>query len=87
MNTIPEGFSEGMFRDRKYGITKNIFNQGKSLKIYGKELGGKDFISLNYYSTKTKNLLKPCEMPEERVIDFLKNVVIMNNKIKIDEHK
>lgn len=87
MYTIPEGFSEGMFRDRKYGITKTIFNQGKSLKIYGKELGGTDFISLNYYNTKTKDLLKPCEMPQERVIDFLENVVIMNNKIKTDGHK
>ncbi len=71
---IPEGYSEGVFQDKKYGITKTIFNDGKSIKLYGEELGGNDFISLNYYITKKKELLKPCEMPEAKVRDFLKHV-------------
>ena len=71
---IPEGYSEGFYQDRKYGITKTSFNNGKSIKLYGEELGGNDFISLNYYLTKKSELLKPCEMPEAKVRDFLRHV-------------
>ena len=76
ISRIPEGYSEGIYKDRKYGITRTNFNSGKSLKIYAKELGGTDFISLNYYSTKNAELLKPCEMPESKVIQFLKEIRI-----------
>ncbi len=73
---IPEGYSIGNYRKRSYGITKTIFNKGKSYKVFAEELGGKDFISLNFYSTESDDLLKPCEMPEHKVIHFLQNVVI-----------
>ena len=71
---FPEGYSEGFYKGVKYGITKTVFNQGHSFKIYAKELCGTNFISLNYYLTGKNELLKPCEMPEEKVIDFLKYV-------------
>lgn len=68
---IPEGYTIGLFRNKKYGITKQTFNDGKSFKVFGKELEGADFISLNYYVTKKQDLLRPCEMPQEKVIEFL----------------
>lgn len=77
IHVIPEGYSEGRYMQRKYGITKTTFNQGKSFKIYAQELGGQDFISLNYYITSTDEKLKPCEMPDVKVIDFLQNVVLI----------
>ncbi len=77
---IPEGYSEGIYNDRKYGISKTIFNKGDSFKIYSEELGGNDFISLNYYITKEKNFMKPCEMPEQKVKHFLENVIINSRK-------
>jgi hypothetical protein len=80
IDKIKEGYSEGVYNDRKYGITKTIFNNGNSIKVYAEELGGNDFISLNYYITKSKNLLKPCEIPEQKVIHFLKNVVLICNE-------
>lgn len=72
------GYSEVYYGHKKYGVTKDIFNQGKSFKIYAKELGGKDFISLNYYITSTSKQLKPCEMPKEKVMHFLKNFKLKN---------
>ena len=77
INNIPDGYSEGTYNNRKYSITKEIFNNGKSFKIFGKELQGNDFISLNYYITSKKELLKPCEMPQEKVIHFLKNIQLL----------
>lgn len=70
---IPIGYSEIIYEYRKYGVTRTDFNSGKSLKIFAKELSGKDFISFNYYMTNQDDLLKPCEMPSQKVIDFLKN--------------
>ncbi|MEO5941807.1 MAG: hypothetical protein ABIP30_10525 [Ferruginibacter sp.] len=77
LNKITEGYSEGTYQHKKYSITKTIFNNGKSIKIYAKELQGNDFISLNYYITSQSELLKPCEMSETKVIDFLKGVKLL----------
>ena len=80
IKSLPVGYSEGMYNDKKYGITKEIFNAGKSYKIFGKELQGTDFISLNYYITSKDQLLKPCEMPTQKVVHFLNNVALIENK-------
>lgn len=74
INKLSNGYSEGVYNNKRYSITKEVFNNGKSFKIYAKELKGKNFISLNYYITSKAELLKPCEMPEKKVIEFLKNV-------------
>lgn len=74
IQNIPIGYSEVNYQSKKYGITKSEFNQGKSYKIYAEELGGNDFISLNYYITSNGERLKPCEMPEQKVIHFLTNL-------------
>ncbi len=74
----PDGYFEGWYEGNKYGISKTSFSQGRSFKIYAKELGGNDFISLNYYVTSEQEWLKPCEMPEQKVIDFVKKVELLN---------
>ncbi|WP_460217760.1 peptide methionine sulfoxide reductase [Psychroserpens sp. MEBiC05023] len=71
---LPKGYSEVTFQHKKYGITRTDFNQGKSIKVYAEELSGNDFISLNYYITSNEELLKPCEMPEDKVIQFLNDM-------------
>ena len=68
---IPQGYSEASINGRKYGISRSDFNNGNSLKVYAEELGGNDFISFNFYKASTP-LLKPCEMPQKKVIAFLK---------------
>ena len=71
IQSMPLGYSEAIYNDKRYGVTKTVFNHGQSIKIFAKELGGNDFISLNYYITSEAHLLKPCEMPEVKVIHFL----------------
>ncbi len=70
---LPLGYSEVFYEHAKYGVTKSEFNQGKSYKVYAEELGGNNFISLNYYCTSQHEILKPCEMPKQKVIHFLEN--------------
>ena len=71
---IPKGYSEVMINGRRYGVSRSDFNAGSSLKVYAEELGGNDFISFNYYQTSREALLKPCEMPQQKVIEFLHNM-------------
>lgn len=76
INKIPDGYSEAIYNNSRYSINKRSFNNGKSFKIYAKELKGKDFISLNFYITNNKKIIKPCEMTLEKVLAFLKGIVI-----------
>ncbi|MDO5978184.1 peptide methionine sulfoxide reductase [Flavivirga spongiicola] len=61
IRSIPIGYSEVIYKGEKYGVTRAEFNKGNSIKLYAEELGGKDFISLNYYITSLSESLKPCE--------------------------
>lgn len=74
---IPEGFSKASYGGRTYGISKTQHNGGRSIKLYAAELGGNDFVSLNFYRTQQRDWLKPCEMPTAKVLDFLRGQVPM----------
>ena len=80
LNRVNEGYSEGYFNAKKYGMTKTTFNKGKSIKFYAEELGGNDFVSFNYYITNNKELLRPCEMEKQKAIHFLQNVELIKNE-------
>lgn len=75
--SLPAGAAEVVYEGRKYLLTKEVYNGGKSLKIFARELGGNDFISLNYYITTDKEILRPCEMREEKVVDFILGMKII----------
>ena len=80
IQVIPKGYSKVLYKQKKYGLTKTDFYGGRSIKVYAEELGGNDFISMNYYITRTSERLKPCEMPSEKVIDFLLNFSLIEVK-------
>jgi len=56
---------------KRYLLRKETHLKGRLIKLYAEELGGKDFISLNYYPKLQGGLLKPCEMPQIKVIQFV----------------
>jgi hypothetical protein len=74
---IPEGFSTGVYRGQKYKIIHTVENNGRVEKLFGKNLRGEDHISFNLYRLASGQiLLKPCEMPAEKVQDFVAHVEI-----------
>ncbi|WP_298900572.1 peptide methionine sulfoxide reductase [uncultured Psychroserpens sp.] len=81
---LPKGYVEVLFQKKKYGVTRDDFNEGKSIKVYAKELAGNDVISLNYYITSEKELLKPCEMPNQKVIQFLNNFKLIEDESHLE---
>ena len=72
-DAIPAGYSEGHFAGRRYGVRKQISDDGKRGNLVAEECGGKDCISLNFYRLRDGTpILKPCEMPAQKVVDFVK---------------
>jgi hypothetical protein len=74
LRAFPDGAREVIYEGRRYLMRKETHLGGRLIKLYAEELGGNDFISLNYYETSSQPLLKPCEMPAQKVIAFIENV-------------
>lgn len=68
---LPKGTFTGMAAGRRYVVTKSEFSGGKSIKLVAEELGGTDYISLNWYDLAAGAQLKPCEMPAAKVAEFV----------------
>ncbi len=74
---LENGSYDVIFSHTRYLLSKQTLLDGRLIKLYAYELGGIDFISLNYYRGKEKWFLKPCEMPEEKVITFIMQLEIL----------
>ena len=69
---LPTGSFTGMAQNRRYVVSRQVMAGGKSHKLVANELGGTDYISLNLYQTRNSGaLLRPCEMPADKVIAFV----------------
>ena len=69
---LPRGYSSGLYEGRRYGVTRRSSSNGRRHWLYAEELGGRDRISLNLYLLERSGArLKPCEMPAQKVVDFV----------------
>ena len=68
---LKDGSYDVFYYNKRYLLSKQTELNGKLIKLYAKELGDQDFVSLNYYPLVGDGLLRPCEMPEKKVIDFI----------------
>ncbi|WP_299610539.1 hypothetical protein [uncultured Tateyamaria sp.] len=75
LTALPDGTFFGIARGRRYVATKSSYANGKSIKLVAEELGGTDYISLNWYDLGSGARLKPCEMPEAKVRAFVDALV------------
>lgn len=75
--TLPDGANDVRYLEKRYLLRKETLLEGKLLKIYAEELGGNNIVSGNYYPSVKEGLLKPCEMSDEKVIDFVLKAVVI----------
>nr|WP_247748131.1 hypothetical protein [Ruegeria sp. R13_0] len=69
---LPTGTFTGRADAKRYVVSRQVLAGGKSHKLVAHELGGTDYISLNLYQTRNSGaLLRPCEMPARKVVDFV----------------
>ena len=74
---LPQGYSEGGFMGRRYGVTLRRSKDGRRTSLFARELAGKDIVSFNLYKTgRGKATLKPCEMSSEKVTAFVKGFTL-----------
>jgi len=71
IQALDDGAYDVSYENRRYLLRKETLLEGKLIKLYSEELGGNNFISLNFYPHVNNGLLKPCEMPEEKVKAFV----------------
>jgi len=74
---LKNGAYDVSYEGCRYLLRKETLLKGKLIKLYAHELGGNDFISLNFYPNIQNGLLKPCEMPEEKVITFILELKVL----------
>ncbi len=75
--TLPTGAHDVLFKEQRYLLRKETLLEGKLIKLYAEDLASKDIVSGNYYPTMKGGMLKPCEMSDEKVIDFVLNCIII----------
>ena len=74
LQSLPNGANDVFYNNKRYLLIKETLLKGKLLKLYAHELGGNDVVSGNYYPSIKTGTLKPCEMSDEKVIDFVLNL-------------
>ena len=74
---LPNGANDVLYQQKRYLLRKEILLEGKLIKVYAEDLSSKDIVSGNYYPTMKGGMLKPCEMSDEKVIDFVLNLTII----------
>lgn len=72
VDRIPEGWTPALYEGRPYGLSRRTRAGERSVSIYAEELGGSDVVSANVYRVAAGDLLRPCEMPAEKVLAFLR---------------
>ncbi|GGF33245.1 hypothetical protein GCM10011519_03380 [Marmoricola endophyticus] len=72
---VPTGWSAVRFAGARWGLRRTEAAGGRSVAVYAEELGGSGVVSANVYLTDAGAVLRPCEMPAERVLSFLRGWV------------
>lgn len=71
LQALPLGSFFGVANGRSYIVTRRLVAAGRGEKLVAEAVDGSDYISLNLYHLTSGDILKPCEMPAKKVIDFV----------------
>ena len=71
LRALPQGTFTATAHGRRYVVTKSSFADGRSVKLVAEELGGPDYISLNWYDLASGPQLRPCKMSDQKVRAFV----------------
>lgn len=69
---VPVGWSRVEVDGVPYGLSRTDHGDGGSVSVHAEQLGGSDVVSANLWRTTAGTVLRPCEMPETKVLAFLR---------------
>lgn len=71
LNQLKLGYQCGIYRGQRWRVTLSGDAGERVRKLYGECLRGGDHVSFNLYALADGWHLKPCEMPAQKVVDFV----------------
>lgn len=75
VGAIPEGWSRARIAGQAWAVTRTSRAGGKVISIEAERLGSAESLGANVWFTADGAVLRPCEVPEERVMRFLRAAV------------
>ena len=72
VRAIPEGWSRVSVEGQDWAVTRTTRAGGKVLSVEAERLGTAEALGANVWVTSQGTVLKPCEVPAERVLGFLR---------------
>lgn len=72
IGAIPEGWSRVRIAGRNWGVTRATRAGGKVISVDAERLGDSEQLGANVWITSEGATLRPCEVPAEKVMQFLR---------------
>lgn len=72
IRTIPEGWSRIQIDGHSWAVTRTTRAEGKVISVDAEQLGTAEQFGANVWVTSDGAILRPCEVPEEKVMRFLR---------------
>ncbi len=71
IRAIPEGWSRAEIDGHSWAVTRTTRAGGKVISVDAEQLGTSEQFGANVWITTDGTILRPCEVPEEKVLHFL----------------
>ncbi|MGW2092197.1 hypothetical protein [Promicromonospora sukumoe] len=75
IGAMPEGWSRARVAGQTWGVTRTTRAGGRVVSFEAERLGDGEGLGANIWFTADGAVLKPCEVPAERVMEFLRSAV------------
>lgn len=72
IRAIPEGWSRIQIDGQPWAMTRTTRADGRVISLDAERLGTSESLGANVWATSSGTVLRPCEVPEERVMTFLR---------------
>jgi hypothetical protein len=73
VRAIPEGWTRVQIAGHVWGITRTTRAGGKVISLDAERLGDKEQLGANVWMLAEGSVLRPCEVPEEKVMQVLRD--------------
>lgn len=74
LRNIPEGWSQMDVAGQSWGVTRSTHAGGKVISLNAERLSDTEQVGANVWITPEGPILRPCEVPAEKVLQFLRAV-------------
>lgn len=72
LRAIPEGWTRAEVDGKAWGVTRVTRAGGKVISLNAERLGDTEQLGANVWITSDGPILRPCEVPAEEVLQFLR---------------